>query len=118
MKDKEEKLKIEKITRFGIVGSVFLVAVAIFYYLVIYIPQQSKEKIELEKFEADLKITKQKQLEKCLNEAETSFAEFWNKLCKGQGLKDDCSLPTYNADSAKEYLKNWKEDCFKKYPQN
>ena len=118
MKDKEEKLKIEKLTRLGIVGSVFLVAVAIFYYLVIYIPQKESQKIERQKLEQEAKKTNQKTLEGCLQDVEARYNDFWNKMCKTQGLEDDCSLPTYKVDSAKEYLKNWKDECFKKYPQN
>lgn len=63
MKEREEKLKIEKITRLGIVGSIFLVAIAIFYYLVIYTPQQQKIKQE----QAELKRHQEIQ-EKCITQ--------------------------------------------------
>lgn len=102
--------------------SALIISISIGYYFVIYIPHRDKEKLD---YERNIQIIKTmedkatlKNREECLQDAEIRGSEFWDSECEGQGLKKDCRLPTYNADRVDSHIKDAKNECFKKYPQN
>lgn len=113
---KRQNKKTDDVIKFGIVAGILIISMSIFYYFVIFLPQKEREKTELKREELETIEANRTLLNDCLREAERKSNDFWNKMCRGQGLKEDCSLPQHNADSAKEYLDDWKEECFKKYP--
>lgn len=89
------KTQIDKLTRLGIVGSIFLVACAVFYYLVIYIPGKERAKAEEARIAAEQlrekEDNKKIQLDTCLIEADDQYSKNWNKECKSQGkLSAEC----------------------------
>ncbi|MCX6766885.1 MAG: hypothetical protein NT170_03880 [Candidatus Moranbacteria bacterium] len=106
------------------------IALGVFYYASQVNKQKSIERQQLVKIEEDKRVeeaeqaeTKKQQedaqvaLQDCLDLADTSYSLNWNNECKGQGLKNDCLLPQYNADSAEKSKKIDQDNCFKQFPQ-
>ncbi len=67
-----------------------------------------QEKISEENFQ-------KKQLEGCLSDAYDNYISNWNKACHQRKLKDDCSLPAYNADTIEKWRSDAKNECMEKY---
>ena len=95
-----------------------IVALSIGYYFVIYLPQKDRLKEESIKQSQQQAEANKMLLNRCLVSAETRGSEFWDSECESQGLKKDCRLPTYNADRVDSHIKDNKNECFKRYPQN
>ena len=102
-------------------------AFSVFYYLVIFLPEKERTRIELERELAATEAAKeaseeadrqfnQSMLEACLADAESDYNSNWDGECKSQGLSKDCRLPQYNADSIDDTRSERKDDCFKQYP--
>jgi len=96
-------------------GTFIIIAliIAISYITVECIKISYKEKIRQENI---LKEEHQKTLlEACLDNAENSYFEVWNKNCKSLGKKEDCGLPL---DLAKDVEKNREKEeklCMEQY---
>jgi hypothetical protein len=73
------------------------------------------EKDQEAKQEAE-KVLYDSQRLSCLNQAYFTFLDNWNTECKTRGLKKDCSLPMYLANSKDKDHKDLKAECFKLYP--
>jgi hypothetical protein len=112
MKNKKQA----NINLLGIAG--LIIALSIGYYFVIYIPQKDRLKEESAKQLQQQVEANRVLLNNCLISAEVRGSNFWDSECEGKGLKEDCRLPTYNADRVDNHIKDDKNECFKKYPQN
>lgn len=60
-------------------------------------------------------INQRNQLENCLSDAETNYNLNWNKQCKSMGKKNDCSLPSYRADSIEKWRTESEQQCMEKF---
>jgi hypothetical protein len=89
--------------------SVLIFALAFAYYLVIYIPSQTKTK-------QDLETQRQANLQVCLNNASINTNAQWNTDCADRGLKDNCLLPLVLANAVNGGLKDAQDSCYKRYP--
>lgn len=108
--------------------SFLIVALAVGYYFVIFLPHKDQEQVDLQKqaqAEKSIQIKaaqytadqKAKDLRDCLLQADIDGGNFWNTECKGKGFDKDCALPTYNADRVDASIKDAKDLCIKEYPQ-
>jgi hypothetical protein len=71
--------------------------------------QEKIQQEELKKFEAKGRY------DSCVTEYYDFYLQDWNIACKIQGLKDDCNLPAYEAETLEErYVKN-KNTCLDIY---
>ena len=79
--------------------------------------QQAKQEEELRK--EDTVNTNKEMRDDCLADADISYHYNWTSACKKYGVSDkskDCFLPSYLADDINQYYKDYKDECFKKYP--
>lgn len=100
----------DKLLKLGIGIGAVLIGFAVFYYLVIFLPNKSRQE-ELNKLrEESTKIVEQKQrqeaLNACLNEITQRFREAELKNLSSEGVKIAIAL-----------FEGQREECFKKYPQ-
>ena len=98
--------------------SFLIVALAIAYYFVIYLPQKDATARQAQQ---EYRKQQQADLNNCLSAAETDYNANWVSACKTSGLNNtgpDCSLPSSVADGIDQYRTSEKNDCFKQYPQN
>lgn len=116
--------------------SLFIIALAAAYYLVIFIPQKNKEQIYLQKqqLQEQANIQKQKDqeqinlqnqkkqgLQDCLNLAEQHYTTNWNGDCPINGLDkktDGCTLSVHESSRWDSMEQQEKDNCFKQYSQN
>lgn len=103
---------LEKITKLGIAGSFFLIAVAIFYYFVIYIPQRDKQKLDQQTNQAKDIETK---YQECVNDAYARYQDRWDRKCEALSEEKDCLLNRVYSDKYDEQLKYNKETCLELY---
>lgn len=98
-----------------------IVALSIGYYLVIFLPQKEKAKLEQVKAEQEAReslLEKNKlSLQECLDNVKKAQLEHWNKLCKAKGLKEECLQPLSIVELESKRSNTAREECFKKYPQ-
>jgi hypothetical protein len=84
----------------------FLILVAL---LATSIQKNHEYKLEQEKIQQqELKNVEAKsRYDSCVTEYYDYYSQDWNSACKIQGLKDDCTLPAYEAENLEErYVKN------------
>lgn len=75
-----------------------------------------KEKIRIQQ---ELEENNQKiKLDSCLNDARNDYEYNWNKICKNQGKKNDCLLPSYNANQVEKWRTEAKKQCMDKFKNN
>lgn len=83
----------------------------------IYVSQVSKQK-SIEK-QQQIAIDQEKQKEQainaCINTATISFNSYWERLCVIEKKPNQCDLTLLNAEIAKDYYKEIKDECFRKY---
>ncbi len=91
-------------------GAAILVAAAIFYYFVFFVPKQ-----------AEIKRLRQRanavELDLCLSDAESRYTRMWQANCVDRGLGTNCSLPGGIADRLNDLRERARAECYKKYPQ-
>lgn len=125
----EQQTKLDKAVKISIIAGALIITLSIAYYLVVFMPQKEKARVEQQKQEQQTKnddikkneeqrAANKKALSFCLIAADISYSDYWNSECKSQGLKDDCRLPEYNADSVEKSKKTDQDNCFKRFPQN
>lgn len=93
-----------------------IIAISVAYYFVWYLPNNAKNKDEIETIKRTKSYYNQAQLDTCLKDIDKQALDFWNKNCKERNLKNDCSLPTEIADRIDQFRKDEREVCFKRYP--
>jgi hypothetical protein len=94
-----------------------------FYYKLVVLPgiesnreqaqatlKELKEKSERESIEASRN--------RCLSAADIDYSLNWNSACKSLGKKEDCTLPTLNANNINDFRQSSRDECYKKYPVN
>jgi hypothetical protein len=125
--------KLDKAVKISIIIGALVVALSVAYYLVIFLPQKEKARVEQQKQEqqqaqqakddAVRKDEKEKfdnkiSLSSCLSRADISYSDNWNKNCKALGREIDCGLPAEQAADLDRSKKTEQDNCFKRYPQN
>ena len=98
--------------KLSIVAGVLLISFSIFYYLVIFIPQKERDKLEYSR-QQELK------LQSCLADVYVTYRDMWARDCKEYGIdnKDEgCSLPSGISENLNKYHKEQQEECYKVYP--
>ncbi len=97
-----------------------IVALAVGYYFVIYLPEKDKAQ-EAAAQQAAQKAQQKIALDACLSSADTTYTTNWNSACKSNGLDkktDGCTLPADNANEINNSRTQARDDCFKEFPQN
>lgn len=124
------KLKIlKKISpiKFSTVLSFLLIALSVFYYFIIFLPQKENQRLkidalkvsqqELDKMEKKFKEKERiKNINECITEAGNNYLESWNAECEYRGLKKECALPDSVSLRLDKIQKEGAEYCFKLYP--
>lgn len=113
-------MNINKLTKLSIAGGIFLISASLFYYLVIFTPK--KEQMKADQLESQRELQKEllesqrELLETCIEDAQRNYLANWNKICDFRGKKKECELRDYDLERADNYLKESKNECFRKYP--
>lgn len=104
---------------------IILAFLAGFGYYTLYSNQQKQERAEAQaqveqaqrqQEEAQAQeASRQFNLNLCIQEAEQRYRESWDAEVKALGRTDD-TLPQTNAERQDSFLKEWKDDCYKKHP--
>lgn len=58
-------------------------------------------------------------LAKCLEDADDNYYSAWNESCKTTGMnhrKDDCLLPSGQAEQVEQWKRDEAAGCYKKFP--
>lgn len=99
--------------------AILLVSFSVFYYLVIFLPQQNKQQmqqqIQLESFDTYKQITNQQKLETCLNEVNQRFKDMTLPTDKMRNVSAAEANVILNA--VFKQLEQSKNECYKKFPQ-
>ncbi|MEA2036843.1 MAG: hypothetical protein U9O94_05005 [Nanoarchaeota archaeon] len=85
-----------------------------------YINQKTKLQIEENKKAEQLRLNIQKEsqetkLRQCLYQANVDYHLTWDNSCEIRGLREDCFLPTHQAESYNNMLKTNESNCIKIY---
>ena len=57
------------------------------------------------------KLEKRDNFFKCIEKAEENYSKNWDRQCKNRKEKQDCSLPTHQANQVEEWKKEGIEMC-------
>ncbi len=57
-------------------------------------------------------------LDTCLQASEQQYVVLWDRECATRGAAQDCQLPNSLSTDLNGYLKQLKDECFKRYPQD
>ncbi|OGI19666.1 MAG: hypothetical protein A3J06_03980 [Candidatus Moranbacteria bacterium RIFCSPLOWO2_02_FULL_48_19] len=124
--------KLDKAVKISIIVGALIVALSVAYYLVIFLPQKEKVRVEQQKQEQQQvqqakddavkrdekeKSDNKKSLTSCLFAADIGYTNNWDKACKKLGGGVNCGLPAEQADGLDRHKKNEQDNCFKRYPQ-
>lgn len=113
-------MNMHKLTKLSIAGSIFLIGVSLFYYLVIFTPK--KEQTKADQLESQRELQKEllesqrELLETCIEDAKRNYLANWNKICDFRGKEKECALDNFDLERADNSLKESKNECFRKYP--
>jgi hypothetical protein len=92
-----------------ITASFLIIALSIAYYLVIFLPEKSKQQLE---HDQQLRVSNQKALEACLDGVDQRiFSPEVEESMKGVPANSE------NVNFLMDVIKQEKEECYKKYPQ-
>ena len=97
--------------KFAIGLSVLLVGFSIFYYLVIFLPQQNQQKLNSETVKIIKEASNQAELESCLDEVSQRTSKAFTNTKEAGSISND------GAKIIVEVIKQQREECYKKYPQ-
>lgn len=111
---------LDKAVKISIIAGSLVVALSIAYYLVIFLPQKEKTRIEQQKQEQEARAEQEKintdNLNKCLDNEAQKISKTTNALAKLAREGKNMDLGTSLDEAEGDYLIR-KADCFKKYPQ-
>lgn len=111
-----ESKKTEQIKNSTDYGKTIIIVALIFAIAYIFVESGKISYKEREKAENEIKLNNQKrELENCLNTASENYFYNWNRACKIAGKKDDCSLPSYRADTIEKWRKEAESQCMEKF---
>lgn len=108
-------MNMDKLTKLSIASSIFLISAPLFYYLVIFAPKKEQMKIDQLESQRELLESQKELLETCLEVAQRNYLANWNKICEFRGGKEECALYDYDLERADNYLKESKNECYRKY---
>jgi len=57
-------------------------------------------------------------LEECLKQAHDVYIKGWNRDCERLGKEKECALPSDLGEHWNKIHREYRDDCFKKYPQD
>lgn len=81
--------------------------------------KREEEKEEQQRIsEATKKDRKDTDYSLCTSTASSDYSTWWNDACKSQGLKDDCRLPSKEAESFNQAYDKEKDRCLQLYKSN
>lgn len=93
-----------------------IIAIVIIAFAYIYV---ENKKISYQETLRIQKETKQKNAKieyaACMDVAYSDYKANWKNHCKKRGLKDNCSLPSYNADTIEKWRTNSENECMEKF---
>jgi hypothetical protein len=89
--------------------SILIVALALAYYLVVYVPNLQKTKQLLEN-------QRQANIQSCLATANQNYSQNWVATCRGLGKDDNCLLFSTQSNTLQIQLKDNTDSCYKLYP--
>lgn len=75
---------------------------------------EKQQQIQSQINAASAQRAQEAQLDTCLADAQATYVKNWEDEAKSLGRKDG-TLPFVNADRHEERLKDWKNDCYKRY---
>jgi len=106
-----------KATKLDVV--VVSVALATAYYLVVARPARQREELArhseaIEKLKTET-VTRQVDLDKCLNAAQLEADRQWNAACKAGGQGKKCALPRRQTDELMQQAGRGRNACLLKY---
>ncbi len=110
----------DRVVKLSVIISALVVGLSTAYYLVVYIPQRDRAKLEQQnqqaQEQAQLRKINADNLENCLDKEQKTYSQAANGLAglKRQGNNFDLESSLNSAD--KDYQIK-KADCFKKFPQ-
>ncbi len=117
-----QQTKLDKAAKISIVVGSLMIALSIAYYLVIFLPKSEVIRWEQQKEAQDAKRNEQEanktKLFNCINSLGKAKSDTWDTACKSLGLKNDCRLPSENADNIEKSIEAARSDCFRLFPQN
>ena len=106
------------VTYLPVILPLFIIAISVAYYLVLFLPQKERVKQEIEKekirLESEASKKKEEQLQSCVIEAEDTYTRRWNQAVEKLGREDN-TLPSDTSDSLKDRWVQDQELCVKKY---
>ena len=106
-----------KATRLDVV--VVSVALATAYYFIVARPARNREEVArhaeaVEKLKTET-VTRQVDLDKCLNAAQLEADRQWNAACKAGGQGKTCALPRRQTDDLVQQAGRARNACLMKY---
>ncbi len=119
----KQSTKLDKVFKISIIAGALIIALSIAYYLVIFLPQKEKGRVEQQKQEQEIRSQEKEarvvNLSECLeknrkNQLNTNlgFAEM-----QKAGKISNADL-SYMVDDNNKRAKENENNCYKRYPQN
>jgi hypothetical protein len=109
----------DKNVKIALIFSLLLIAVSIFYYLVIFLPSKEnaiqEQRVRNEEEKKKQAEKQSESLENCLIGARIAGSQFWDNECQIKGLESDCQLPAYNADRVDKHIEQDQDLCYKRF---
>ena len=127
MAGENRNFDLDRLIKLSIIVGVSLISISIAYYLVLFIPQKERNRIELLKEEQPIKEQKeqeaQKKLDDCLERVEEAYSTYWADQCKANaeelGKSDynaKCGLSYKQSDNITNSRQENRNGCYKRYP--
>lgn len=93
-----------------------IIAIIIIAFAYIYVENKKISYQETLRIQKEEKQKKAKiEYAACMDIAYSEYKSNWKNHCKKRGLKDNCSLPSYNADTIEQWRKNSEDECMEKF---
>lgn len=96
--------------------ALLLVSISIFYYFVIFLPQQNQaqleQKVQMKSLDTYMQVTNQKNLEACLNQVNQRYAN----MPTGTMGRVTAAEAKVILDALFKAVKESREECYKKFP--
>lgn len=123
----------------AVTWSAMVVAVAVSYYFLVFLPSQEKARLEIQRADLEMrerierakldqtqsindaevqaKADERSRLESCYQGASNDYQALWAQECFDRGQNQECRLPNAISDSLGAYYRDQRDICLKSYPQ-
>jgi hypothetical protein len=112
----------DRVVRVVAVICALAVAFSLFYYFVIFLPSEKRaerDRAVRERQEAGLQRVKdRKDYEQCRAEVLKTHVSDWDRACQAYGKPKDCGLPRQSSERLDRFLREAREECFRKFLYN